>query len=122
MIRPLGVSIIAVLQALGSVILLVLGLALALFQSAGSLVHITGPLGFIIAIIGALGLILSAGLWNGDSWAYYITLILQILTVLSFLSVVFIQQAAFTMYIPSILVGLVILVYLLTDDATDYFF
>lgn len=81
--RPLGVTIISVLQMLSAIVLifggytaLVLGAALGLF---GFLVSI---LGGALLIFGILGFIIGWGLFTLKSWAWMIAFILNLLSVI----------------------------------------
>ena len=61
--RPLGVTIIAVLTAIGGII----------FLASGAVLLLIG-IGIIFL---ALGVVMAYGLWNGKRWAWTITLILS---------------------------------------------
>lgn len=89
--RPTGVTIIAVLEALGGIIMLLAGLgmvALGGFMALpggmmpGVLGMMAGFLGFAFAIIGILSLIFAWGLWTGQGWAWTLTLIFAVIGIL----------------------------------------
>lgn len=89
--RPTGVTIIAILEALGGIIMLLFGLgmvALGTFVAIpggmmpGVLGMMAGFLGFVFIIIGVLSLIFAWGLWTGQSWAWTLTLVFAILGVI----------------------------------------
>lgn len=64
--RPLGVTIIAILTAIGGLIFLSTGLGLLIIG-----------FGFILLVLGIAYLVMAYGLWNGRRWAWTITLILS---------------------------------------------
>jgi lysylphosphatidylglycerol synthetase-like protein (DUF2156 family) len=81
--RPIGITILAILQLLGA--LMTLGLAVLSIMAALAL----GPLGMFLLlfaaislIIGIIGLILFYGLWNLKGWAWIWTLIINILNII----------------------------------------
>ena len=80
--RPIGVIIIAILQLLGSLAMLGIG-ALALL--AGMMIPILGfilmALGAFMIIWGIIGIILFWGLWGMKSWAWLITIIFNIISI-----------------------------------------
>ena len=102
--RPLGVTIIAILQLISSVLLvfgggtaLLLGLALGIF---GFLVAI---LGGVLLVFGLIGFIIGWGLYSLKSWAWMIAFILNLL------SVIF---ALLSFDIISLIIPLIIVIYL----------
>ena len=81
--RPLGVTIISILQIIGALLLVfggstavLLGLALGIF---GMLVTV---LGGILLIFGILGIIIAWGLWSLKSWVWMVAFILNLLSVI----------------------------------------
>jgi uncharacterized membrane protein HdeD (DUF308 family) len=66
--RPLGVTIVAVLTAIGGLIFLGSGLGLLIIG-----------FGFILLVLGIAYLVMAYGLWNGRGWAWTITLILSVI-------------------------------------------
>ncbi|MBN2228148.1 MAG: hypothetical protein JW779_01060 [Candidatus Thorarchaeota archaeon] len=101
--RPLGITILAILQLLGSLLLL-LGAALVLMAGA-----IIDPILLLFAIapliLGIIGLILFYGLWNLKGWAWIWTLIINILNI--------IFAVYPTVQLMSLVVPVIIVVYLL---------
>ncbi len=102
--RPLGVTIIAVLQFISAIVLIfggytavVVGLALGIF---GFLVTI---LGGILLFFGIIGFIIGWGLWSLKSWAWMVAFILNLL------SVIF---ALLSFDIISLIIPLIIVIYL----------
>ena len=103
MSRPTGVTILAVLQAIVSALSLLIGIGILIFkdfflqaliespefqQSAqdvppGVLEGIATFTGIIVLISSLIGLFLAYGLFKLQSWAWIVTLVFQILGILS---------------------------------------
>ena len=77
--RPLGVTILAVLQILGSIGTLAAGTASAYF---------VGPFAALILIAGLLSLIFALGLFSGKSWARILMLIGGVLDIISIVGII----------------------------------
>src|SRR5258706_5250586 len=111
--RPLGISIIAIILFIQAVFEIVVGI----FSFLGRL--ITNPLagllvGWIPMAIGVLLLILAWGLWTLKPWAYWVTLVLEIVNiVLHFLG----YQQAHSLFaiISGGLISIIVVIYLLVD-------
>lgn len=102
--RPLGVTIIAVLQMLSAIILIfggytaiVIGAGLGIFGAFAAI------LGGILLIFGLIGFIIGWGLWTLKGWAWMIAFILNLL------SVIF---AILSFDIISLIIPLIIVIYL----------
>ena len=81
--RPIGVIIIAILQLIGALAMLGLG---ALSLIAGLAIPFFGfilmALGAFMLVWGIIGLILFWGLWGMKSWAWLITIIFNIISII----------------------------------------
>ncbi len=81
MSRPLGVTVLAILQLLGALVLVVVG---GLAVMAGLLL---APwllfLAAIPLIMGIIGFILFYGLWNLKSWAWIWTIVVNLITIIT---------------------------------------
>lgn len=97
--RPVGISVIAVLEALGGVGLFILAALFAALSTAGGfwqdLIEMYGAtyisnigelitaialaIAAVFAIFGILSFICAYGLWNGKGWAWYLSVILLVL-------------------------------------------
>ena len=106
--RPMGIAILAVLEILGGLLILLLGLAVAavsgtLFSALGLAVPagVGIAVGGVVVIFGLLGLLVGWGLWTGRRWARILAIILSGLGALASLVALVLGS------IPSI-VGLVI--------------
>ena len=103
--RPLGITIIAIIVAIYGVLSIIAGIGLL---SAG----VTAP-GIISLILGVLQLILAWGLWTLQRWAFWATVILEVLALLNGIF-------AFTQHntgagIGAIVIALIVLIYLFAD-------
>ncbi len=100
--RPLGVTILAVLQIIGGLLVLFGGAAL---MAVGT--YLLGPLGALIGgvllILGLFELVVGWGLWNMRPWAWLIAMILNIISII--LSIVMFD-------IIGLIIPLIIVIYL----------
>ena len=102
--RPLGVTILAILQLLGALVYL-----------AGVLIILIFPLiGIALTIVGVIGMILFYGLWKLKTWAWFWTMIVNILGIIFSLSNVWAN-------IISIVLSAIIVVYLLMPGIKEHF-
>jgi hypothetical protein len=90
-VRPTGITILVILEVIGALILLIVGLAIAAFSGfigmyippgmvppemlAGIVVFV----GALLVILSLLGFLVAWGLWTGKRWSWYIAFILAIL-------------------------------------------
>lgn len=110
--RPLGVTILALLQLLGALALLaVSALALSLILLLPLLAML---LALIPLIIGIVGLILFYGLWNLKSWAWIWTILINLLTIITSLGDI-------TGNIISIAISVLIIVYMFSPGIKSHF-
>jgi uncharacterized membrane protein HdeD (DUF308 family) len=105
--RPLGVTIVAVLTAIGGLI----------FLGSGLVLLIVG-IGVILLALGIAYLVMAYGLWNGRGWAWTITLILSVVgIVVAIASIVAGNVSA----IISIIIHAVVIYYLYRPNVKAYF-
>ena len=111
--RPLGITIISILMFIQAIFEIVVGF----FSFFGSVIH--DPLSiFLVAwiplIMGILLFILAWGLWTLKPWAYWVTLILEIVNiVLHFLG--YSQTHSIFAIISGGIISIIIVIYLLVD-------
>ncbi len=119
--RPLGVTILAVLSGIGGILAILGGLALGAMAGAGGLSGMEGmeglgPLmayGSTMAIImGLINLIIAYGLWNGKSWAWWLTVVFAALNAL---------MSLVSMMIVSLVIAAVIIWYMLRPHVKAFF-
>ena len=90
--RPIGVSILAILVVLGGVLFLLSGIAILLFSAAFALgglgiFGLAGSiLGGIVFIFGLIWIAVGLGLWNLRGWAWWLAVIVMVLTILGGIS------------------------------------
>jgi hypothetical protein len=70
--RPLGVTIIAILAIIGGIALL----------SSGAVLIVIG-VGFVLILLGIAYFVMAYGLWKGKRWAWTITLIISVISIIS---------------------------------------
>jgi uncharacterized membrane protein (DUF2068 family) len=102
--RPLGVTIIAVIMAV-----------LGIFDIIGGIVIMGSysTLGIITLIIGVLYLILAWGLWTLQTWAFWGTVILAVLTIIN--GIFGIGGGVPATGIVSLILAIVVLIYMFAD-------
>ena len=109
--RPLGVTILAILQILGGLLMLVAG---ALASLAGIFIILFVAVGVAMLILGLLGVVVGFGLWGLKSWAWTWAMIVNILSIIFGL---FNFGANFV----SIVISLIIVIYLNQPDIKSRF-
>lgn len=81
--RPLGVTIIAVLQLIGSLVLIFMGYtALIVALGLGIFGFIAVILGGVLLFFGLIGFIIFWGLWTLKGWAWMLAFIMNLLSVI----------------------------------------
>ncbi|HEY3992241.1 MAG TPA: hypothetical protein VGM01_05090 [Ktedonobacteraceae bacterium] len=102
--RPLGITIIAIIVAIYGI----LGIIGGIFLLGAS-----ATAGIITLILGVLELVLAWGLWTLQSWAFWATVIIEVLALIN--SIFAFMQGNVTNGIVGIIIALVILIYLFAD-------
>jgi len=135
--RPLGISILVIVEVIGGVVMLIIGGVLlfgaksvAFEMSLQGLVSGTisdleflfAFLGIILLVSGAISLVLSWGLWNGKGWARTIMLILAGLGIISSAALISLNPSLVGMNpVINIIVQAVIVYYLYRPQVKAYF-
>ena len=111
--RPLGITIIAILLFIQAIFEIIGGF----FAFFGNIIHnpLTGLLvGWVPLAIGVLLFFLAWGLWTLKPWAYWVTLIFEIVNiVLHFLG--YSQTHSLFAIISGGIISIIIVIYLLVD-------
>jgi hypothetical protein len=117
--RPLGITIIAAflgISALLALVVLILGLNRVSTLGLGEGMTASTSLALLGAIIlGFFEVALAWGLWTLRPWAYWTTIIVEVIRVILGLYVVLILQKAIISGILSLIIPIIILVYLVAD-------
>jgi len=114
--KPTGVLILAILQLISALSWLALG-ALA-FMAGAMLLPLFGMLlAFFPLIIGIIGLILFYGLWSLKGWAWFWTLIINLLGVILGL----LGNLTDIVNLLSLAISAIIVIYLLLPSTRAYF-
>ncbi len=119
--RPVGVTIIAVLDIIVGVIALLggilgfLGLGLVWGRLPTIIDAAGGVLLGIAIILGLVALFVGWGLWTLRPWAYWATVILEILTIVDHLFGWLAHHLSTASLIGNIFIPVIIVVYLLAD-------
>ncbi|MFX1519636.1 MAG: hypothetical protein ACFFCD_06930 [Promethearchaeota archaeon] len=79
--RPIGVTIICILQWIGAIVLIALGALAAIAGLAGGYgwAFIAGA---IMLILGIIMFFITFGLWQLKKWAWWITIILNVISII----------------------------------------
>ncbi|MDH4215061.1 MAG: hypothetical protein OEV85_14185 [Candidatus Thorarchaeota archaeon] len=104
--RPLGVTILALLQIIGGMLSLLTGAYIFSFPFFGWIV------GVVVVLLALLDLIIGWGLWAMKSWAWMAAIILNIISLI---------MAIPTFDYLSIIISLIIILYLQQADIKSRF-
>ena len=108
--RPLGVTIICILQfigAIGGIVIGALAVLLGLAIASGLLL----ALGAVILVIGIIAFFVTFGLWKLKSWAFWLTIIINIVSILSSIST---ALSGYPSAIGGLIIPLIVMIYLFT--------
>ena len=111
--RPLGVTIIAILQLIAALFLIFSG---AMGILAGLAIPFFGifliAIGAMALIFGIIGFILFIGLWRLKGWAWWLAFIINLITIIT--SIYSFYMSGFTDYLQlaNIIIPLIIVIYL----------
>jgi hypothetical protein len=111
--RPLGISIIAILLFIQAIFEIVVGI----FSFFANIIRnpLSGLLvGWIPLVVGILLFILAWGLWTLKPWAYWVTLILEIVNIV-FHFLGYNQTHSILAIISGGIISIIIVIYLLVD-------
>ncbi len=111
--RPLGVTIIAILNILGGVGLLL----------GGSMAFDPSPLegiitGGIFVVIGLASFVIGYGLWKGKGWAWRIALILSVIAIILGIGSIAVGDIGALVYM---LINAIVIYYLYRPNVKAYF-
>lgn len=111
--RPLGVTILAILQLLGGILGVLGGFgSIALAALVPELELLMMALGAILLIVGLVGLIVGWGLYTMKSWAWMLAMILNIINII---------MAVISFDIVSLIIPVIIVLYLNQPDIKSRF-
>jgi uncharacterized membrane protein (DUF2068 family) len=112
--RPLGITIIAILLFISAVIAIISGIFVFIGSTLSS--PIDGLLlGWIPLALGVITFIVAWGLWTLKPWAYWVTLIVEIVSIVANLFNLGRPQHSVLGVIGGGLISLIIVIYLLVD-------
>ena len=116
--RPLGITILAILEILGGLALLAGGAGLAAAAAFGVFGFGFAALGGLLVILGLLSFVVAFGLWTGRGWALTIGMILAIISVIT--NIVSIASGSFGS-IFGLIIALIIIYYLTRPHVRAFF-
>jgi uncharacterized membrane protein (DUF2068 family) len=129
--RPLGVSIIAILVAIQGIFFLILGIlalvaVIVAANSAGTAVNgyaitgatvsiVAGVLAGVFLVVGLVSLLFAWGLWTLKRWAFWATVIIEIISLVNSVFAFTQPHANFWSAVAGMIIPIVILVYYFAD-------
>jgi hypothetical protein len=123
--RPTGVTILAVLAAIGGIFgilagigLLGLGSFVAAYTGLGGLAVVFG---LVVLVLGVAELALAYGFWTAKPWAWQYGILLQVVSVVISVIEVVLGYVSITGVIIGIVVAAIIIYYQNTPDVRRYF-
>ena len=106
--RPLGITIIAIILGIQGVLSIIAGILLL----AGSGGAYAVP-AIIALVLGVLYLIVAWGLWTLQPWAFWTTVVLEVITLIN--GIIALTQHSVGSGLLNIVLSLIILIYLFAD-------
>jgi uncharacterized membrane protein (DUF2068 family) len=126
-VRPTGVTIIAILNALGGVLCLLAGLMFlampgmlpaGMYGMSGMLGMEIGVMGIVMVVCGVLSLVIAYGLWTLKNWARLLVIVFSALGIASNL----VSIAGGMMHaVVGIAINAVVIWYMMRDDVKAVF-
>jgi hypothetical protein len=107
--RPIGVSLIAIITILEGIVFLGVGGLVALAGGVADIFWIA-IVGILVLIFGFVFLALGSGLWNLKSWAWWLTILFEILGIIGTLVLALVFPPTFILTILSAIVLLYLLI------------
>ena len=114
--RPIGITIIAILMIISGILFIIGGIGLTAL-SVLSLAFLAGGIGTII--LGIASLVVAWGLLKGAGWAWIITLIITIISII--VNIVSLFASGNTAQIIGIIINGIIIYYLYRPNVKAYF-
>lgn len=102
--RPLGITIITIIVAIYGILAIIAGITMLGFSVTA---------GIITLILGVLELILAWGLWTLQPWAFWTTVVIEVLSLIN--AIFALVQGGIATGIIGIVIALIILIYLFAD-------
>jgi hypothetical protein len=124
MARPTGVTILAVLAAIGGIFALLAGLALLGFGSffaATGLGGLAFVFGLLILAVAVAELVFAYGAWTLKPWAWQLGIVFAVVSIIIAVVEVVLGYAAITSVVVSVVISAVIIYYLNTPDVRRAF-
>jgi len=124
--RPLGVTILAVLEIIAGILMLFGAAGMLFLATLGGGMPVAGiffgmfamAMAFIFVILAILAFIVAYGLWNGRGWAWWLAIILSIISLISNLGSLATGNAG---GIVGLIIAVVILYYLTRPHVKGFF-
>ena len=105
--RPLGITIIAIIMAIQGILAVIGGI---LLMTGGG---VLSTIGVITLILGILYLVLAWGLWTLKTWAFWGTVVLEVLTLIN--GILGLVQHTPAQGVLSLIFAVVVLIYMFAD-------
>jgi len=123
--RPVGIAILAILEILGGILVILFGAlsgtilsSIATAPNMAMLGPVAGVIGIAFVILGVIALVNGYGLWTGMKWAWWLTVVIAVISVIvNLLSLVHANFGA----LGGIIVEAIILYYMTRPNVKAYF-
>ena len=108
--RPLGITIIAIIMAIQGILGIIAGILSLTASGANPAFAVAG---IITLILGVLYLVLAWGLWTLQPWAFWATVVLEVIALIN--GIFALSQHNTSTGLLNIVIALIILIYLFAD-------
>ena len=120
--RPTGVTILAILEIIAGILMFLGAAGMMVLASIGGTVPIAGIvfgvfatiMALVLVILGIIAFILAYGLWNGKGWAWWLTIIFSVISII-------VNILSLPGGIIGIIIAVIILYYLTRPHVKEFF-
>ncbi len=120
--RPLGVTILSILNAVGGMLLIMAGISVLVYGNVyakmlmrfGEMAFLANYLAVAFILAGAMGIVIGFGLWIGATWAWWIYLVVLIINLIS--AILTLPKTIF-----GVIITLIVIYYLTRPHVREFF-
>jgi uncharacterized membrane protein (DUF2068 family) len=118
--RPFGVTMLSLFYIVVGIFGMATGIEVALLELGGELTLVAN-LQLVALVIGVLTLMAGIGLWDLKSWAWSFAALMAVIGLVLNILAVIVDFALFTFYLLPLMIRLLLLIYLFSDDIKSKF-